>query len=47
MQKTGLPYSRALARLRSADDSVRVALGEDIEPRLRELLKLADASPRP
>jgi N-acetylmuramic acid 6-phosphate etherase len=39
MQKTGLPLSKALARLRDADDSVREAIGEDIEPRLRELLK--------
>jgi N-acetylmuramic acid 6-phosphate etherase len=42
MKKTGLTYSKALARLREADDSVREALGEDIEPRLRELLKLSD-----
>jgi N-acetylmuramic acid 6-phosphate etherase len=38
MQKSGLSYSRALARLRRADDVVRDALGEDIEPRLREVL---------
>jgi hypothetical protein len=30
---------QALKRLKRADDSVREALGEDIEPRLRELLK--------
>ena len=29
----------ALKRLKNADDSVREAIGEDIEPRLRELLK--------
>ncbi|MGE3843543.1 MAG: N-acetylmuramic acid 6-phosphate etherase [Vicinamibacterales bacterium] len=40
MQKTGLSYSGALARLREANDSIRDAIGEDIEPRLRELLKL-------
>jgi N-acetylmuramic acid 6-phosphate etherase len=40
MQKTGLPRARALARLRAANDSVREAIGEDIEPRLRELLRL-------
>jgi N-acetylmuramic acid 6-phosphate etherase len=44
MQKTGLPYSKALARLRRADDSVRDAIGEDVEPRLRELLKLGSTA---
>lgn len=38
MQKTGLPYTRALSRLRKAKDSVRDAIGEDIEPRLRQLI---------
>jgi N-acetylmuramic acid 6-phosphate etherase len=38
MQKTGLPMAKALARLRKAKDQVRDAIGEDIEPRLRELL---------
>ncbi len=38
MQKSGLTLPKALSRLRRADDSVREALGEDIEPRLRELL---------
>jgi N-acetylmuramic acid 6-phosphate etherase len=38
MQKTGVPYVKALSRLRRAHDSMREALGEDIEPRLRELL---------
>jgi N-acetylmuramic acid 6-phosphate etherase len=38
MQKAGLSLPQALARLRKADDSVRVAIGEDVEPRLRELL---------
>jgi N-acetylmuramic acid 6-phosphate etherase len=38
MQKTGLTYTRALARLRKAHDFVRDAIGEDIEPRLKELL---------
>jgi N-acetylmuramic acid 6-phosphate etherase len=38
MQKTGLTLPQAVKRLRKADDSVREALGEDIEPRLRELL---------
>ncbi len=38
MQKTGLSYAKALARLRKAKDLVRDAIGEDIEPRLRELI---------
>jgi N-acetylmuramic acid 6-phosphate etherase len=38
MQKAGLPLTKALSRLRKADGVMRVALGEDIEPRLRELL---------
>ena len=38
MQKTGLDYRRALTKLRRADDVVRVAIGEDIEPRLHELV---------
>jgi N-acetylmuramic acid 6-phosphate etherase len=45
MQKTGLSLSRAASRLRKANNSVREAIGEDIEPRLRELLKLAPATP--
>jgi N-acetylmuramic acid 6-phosphate etherase len=39
MQKTGLPYLKALSRLRKANDSMRDALGEDIEPRLPGLLQ--------
>jgi N-acetylmuramic acid 6-phosphate etherase len=38
MQKTGLTYARALARLRRSNDRIREAIGEDIEPRLRELI---------
>jgi N-acetylmuramic acid 6-phosphate etherase len=38
MQKTGLPLGKAVAKLRKAKDQVRDAIGEDIEPRLRELL---------
>jgi N-acetylmuramic acid 6-phosphate etherase len=38
MQKTGLTLPRAVARLRTANGLVREAVGEDIEPRLRELL---------
>lgn len=39
MQKTGLPYLKALSRLRKSRDSVREAIGEDVEERLRELLQ--------
>jgi len=38
MAKTGLPLKKAISRLRTADSSMRDAIGEDIEPRLRELL---------
>src|SRR5512132_1640620 len=38
MQKSGLTYARSLARIRKAHDFVRDAIGEDAEPRLRELL---------
>jgi len=38
MQKAGLPLPQAMKRLRDADYLVREAIGEDIEPRLRELL---------
>jgi N-acetylmuramic acid 6-phosphate etherase len=43
MAKSGLSRAEALARLRRADDSVRQAIGEDIEPRLRALLRATDA----
>jgi N-acetylmuramic acid 6-phosphate etherase len=39
MQKTSLTLPQATKRLRKADNSVREAIGEDIEPRLRELLE--------
>ncbi len=38
MQKNGVPYAKALTGLRKAHDSMRDALGEDIEPRLRTLM---------
>jgi N-acetylmuramic acid 6-phosphate etherase len=38
MQKSGLSYPKALTRLRRAHDFVRDAIGEDVEPRLRQLL---------
>ena len=46
MQKTGLRYAKALARLRKAHDSMREAIGEDIEPRLRGLLQGLPRLPR-
>ena len=39
MQKGSLTYARAVSCLRRAHDVVRDAIGEDIEPRLRELLE--------
>jgi N-acetylmuramic acid 6-phosphate etherase len=39
MQKTGLPYPKSMSRLRKAHDSMREALSEDIEPRLRGMLQ--------
>jgi N-acetylmuramic acid 6-phosphate etherase len=39
MQKANLTLPQALKRLRKADDLVREAIGEDVEPRLRELLR--------
>ncbi len=38
MEKTGDTYAKALTRLKRAGDSVRKAIGEDVEPRLRERL---------
>jgi len=38
MKEADLTYAQALRRLRTADDSVREAIGEDLEPRLRALL---------
>jgi N-acetylmuramic acid 6-phosphate etherase len=38
MQKAGLSYVKAMARLRAAHDFVRDAIGEDVEPRLRRVL---------
>lgn len=42
MQKTGTTYAAAQKKLKAADGAVREALGEDIEPRLRELLGITD-----
>ena len=40
MQKAGLSHTQALARLRRSHDFVRDAIGEDVEARLKELLKV-------
>jgi N-acetylmuramic acid 6-phosphate etherase len=40
MQKSGFSYNQALSRLRHAHDIVRDAIGEDVEARLKELLKV-------
>ncbi len=47
MQKTGRDYRQALSKLRRADDLVREAIGEDIEPRLHELLESAEKQKHP
>ena len=38
MEKTGDTYAQALTRLRGADNSVRAAIGEDLEAKLRQSL---------
>jgi N-acetylmuramic acid 6-phosphate etherase len=38
MEKAALTLPQAIKRLRKADNSIREAIGEDIEPRLRQLL---------
>jgi N-acetylmuramic acid 6-phosphate etherase len=40
MQKGTLTYPKALTRLRRAHDVVRDAIGEDVEERLKELLRV-------
>ena len=39
MKKANVTYAESLRRLRAADDSIREALGEDLAPTLRRLLK--------
>ncbi len=39
MHKTGVTYPKALTRLRKSHDSIREAIGEDVEPRLRALIE--------
>jgi N-acetylmuramic acid 6-phosphate etherase len=40
MEKAGLTHTQALQRLRRSHDFVRDAIGEDVETRLKELLKV-------
>ena len=40
MQKSGLSFTQSLSRLRRAHDVVRDAIGEDVEGRLKELLRV-------
>src|SRR5579872_4077107 len=40
MQKAALTYAQALSRLRRAHDFVKDAIGEDVEARLKELLRV-------
>ena len=47
MQRTGLPYPKALSRLRKAHDSMREAIVEDIAPRLRGMLQGAAEASNP
>ncbi len=47
MQKTDLSYPKALSRLRKARGSMREAIGEDIEPRLRGMLQGAAEAATP
>jgi N-acetylmuramic acid 6-phosphate etherase len=49
METIGGTLPQAVRRLKKADDSVREAIGEDIEPRLRALLRSfkTDATPPP
>jgi N-acetylmuramic acid 6-phosphate etherase len=42
MKRAGVTFAQALRKLRSADDSIRQALGEDLEPTLRRLLAASD-----
>ena len=41
MQKASLTYAKSLARLRVKHDVVRDAIGEDVEERLKELLRVS------
>jgi N-acetylmuramic acid 6-phosphate etherase len=43
MQKADLTLPQAIKRLKKADDSIRDAIGEDVEPRLRQVLEKSSA----
>ena len=43
MKNASVSYAQALRKLRAADDSIREALGQDLEPTLRKLLAAGDA----
>ena len=45
MERTGDAYGKAIGRLKRASNSVRNAIGEDVEPRLRERLRHGRVSP--
>jgi hypothetical protein len=45
MQKLSLSYVDAIDRLKSSQGSIREATGEEIGPRLRELLRIDSVSP--
>jgi N-acetylmuramic acid 6-phosphate etherase len=47
MEKIGGTLPQAMRRLKKADDSVREAIGEDIEPRLRALLRTLKSETTP
>jgi N-acetylmuramic acid 6-phosphate etherase len=42
MKKAGVTLPQAIRKLKAADDSIREALGEDLEPTLRKLLAASD-----
>jgi N-acetylmuramic acid 6-phosphate etherase len=44
MKRASVSYTQALRKLRAADDSIREALGEDLEPTLRRLLAGSDTA---
>jgi N-acetylmuramic acid 6-phosphate etherase len=42
MKKAGVTFAQAQRKLKAAHDSIRDALGEDLEPTLRQLLARGD-----
>ena len=43
MKRGNMSRAQALSKLKRSDDSIRQALGEDLEPRLRTLLAAPDS----